>query len=445
MDRFYQTEISKKMMDNFREGGALNYAKGALRAPFALIEKAAKPIMENIVPRQKLGVFADLARRELEKLGPDASREDVRMAMGKAWDSVDNRLGQLVYDNLFWKKAAKDLGAASVRSLGWNLGTLRELGGGAIDALAQGKNLVTGKKAEFTHRMAYLMALPIMTGTMGATMQYLMTGKGPEELRDYFFPKTGEQDAQGRDIRLTIPSYMKDVYHYGHDPIGTVSGKIHPAIALARNMLNNKDYFDRPIRNADDPFIKQLWDATKYTAAQMSPIGITQAVQAATNSQRPAETAANFIGVTQAPKWLSMSKSEQLAQKLNAARQGSGSVETDSAKKQYVRKNDILDRLRNGSQAEKFAAQRDLQEMVASGELPTNAARHIVANSKHAYLANQLTHLDANEAFRVYRAATPAERVEIKDQVASKITRSQLMKTDKSEMMREFSTLAAKR
>jgi len=442
MDRFYQTEISKKMMDNFREGGAFNYAKGTLRAPFALIEKAAKPIMEYIVPRQKLGVFADIARRELEKLGPNASREDVRLAMGKAWDSVDNRMGQLVYDNLFWKKAAKDLGAASVRSLGWNLGTLRELGGGAVDTAVQSGKLLSGKKAEFTHRMAYLAALPVMTGMLGATTQYLLTGKGPDELRDYFFPKTGEKDAQGRDIRLTIPSYMKDVYHYGHDTVGTIAGKVHPAISLVRNMLNNKDYFDRPIRNADDPFIKQLWDTAKYTAQQMSPIGITQAVQAASNSQRPAETAANFVGVTQAPKWLSMSKAEQLAQKLNSAHQGSGSVETAGAQKQYTKKNDILDRLRNGSQADKFAAQRDLQEMVASGELPANSARHIVSNSKHAYLVNQLTHLDANETLRVYRAATPEERAQIKDQVASKITRSQLMKTDKSEMMREFSSLS---
>src|SRR5262249_9503285 len=162
-----------------------------------------------------LGVFAELARRELERLGPAASRDDVRVAMAKAWDSVDNRLGQMVYDNLFWNKAVKDLSMASVRSLGWNLGTIRELGGGAVDTVLAGKDLATGKKPEFTHRMAYLVAMPMLTGIMGAVAGYLMTGKGPDELRDYFFPKTGELDAQGRPIRLTLPSYMKDVYHYG--------------------------------------------------------------------------------------------------------------------------------------------------------------------------------------------------------------------------------------
>jgi hypothetical protein len=53
--------------------------------------------------------------------------------VGRAWDSVDNRLGQLVYDNLFWHNMTKDLGLVATRSLGWNLGTIRELAGGVAD------------------------------------------------------------------------------------------------------------------------------------------------------------------------------------------------------------------------------------------------------------------------------------------------------------------------
>lgn len=53
-----------------------------------------RPILEYIVPRQKLGVFADMASRELEKLGPAADAATTREALRKAWDSVDNRMGQ---------------------------------------------------------------------------------------------------------------------------------------------------------------------------------------------------------------------------------------------------------------------------------------------------------------------------------------------------------------
>jgi hypothetical protein len=51
MDTFYQTGVTKAMKEAFRAG---HYVGGLLRAPFALAEQTAKPIMEWIVPRQKI-------------------------------------------------------------------------------------------------------------------------------------------------------------------------------------------------------------------------------------------------------------------------------------------------------------------------------------------------------------------------------------------------------
>lgn len=62
-----------------------------------------------------------------------ATEEVKNRALRQAWDSIDNRFGQLVYDNLFWNKSAKDIGMVMTRSLGWNLGTVREIGGGLKD------------------------------------------------------------------------------------------------------------------------------------------------------------------------------------------------------------------------------------------------------------------------------------------------------------------------
>ncbi len=98
----------------------------------AFVEAVAWPIMEWLVPRMKLGVFADMARFELDHLPPDATEAEVRRVLGAAWDSVDNRLGQVVYDNLFWDRRFKDLLMVAFRSVGWNMGTFRELGGGAV-------------------------------------------------------------------------------------------------------------------------------------------------------------------------------------------------------------------------------------------------------------------------------------------------------------------------
>ena len=134
MDRAFQTAYRRTFMRAIRRG---NIIGGVLRAPAAAIETAAWPIMEFVVPRMKLGVFFELARSELERMGPNAPREAVRERMAQAWDVVDDRLGEVVYDNLFWNRWAKDMAMITARSVGWNWGTWRVIFGGAIDITRQ--------------------------------------------------------------------------------------------------------------------------------------------------------------------------------------------------------------------------------------------------------------------------------------------------------------------
>jgi hypothetical protein len=74
----------------------------------------------------------------------DASAAEVADALAKIWDSIDNRFGQLVYDNLFWHKYTKDLALLTVRLPGWNVGDIREIAGGTVDTM---KYLGIGGKA----------------------------------------------------------------------------------------------------------------------------------------------------------------------------------------------------------------------------------------------------------------------------------------------------------
>lgn len=290
MDSFYETQISKRLMEAFRAGNVL----GALfRVPGAVMEQAARPIMEYIVPRQKMGVFADLAQYELERLGPNADAQQVQGALARAWDSVDNRLGQLVYDNLFWHKVVKDLAMASVRSVGWNLGTIRELAGGLADSAK-----FAGGKGDFTPRMSYLLALPIIAGLLGAIAYYLWHGHAPKHLKDYYFPT----DARGH--RWSLPTYMKDVYHYGTDPLGTLKGKIHPLASLIWDMLSNKDFFDKPVRNPHHSLVKQAEELASFAAKQVVPFSARGNQQKGAHRQSVQDRVLPFFGITPAPKSL---------------------------------------------------------------------------------------------------------------------------------------------
>lgn len=443
MDSFYQTTMTKRMQEMFSQGGFKGTVGGLWRAPLAALEQTSKPIMEYVVPRQKLGVAADLIRAENERMPPNATLEQKRAAYDKIWDSVDNRMGQMVYDNLFWNKVAKDLAMASVRSVGWNLGTLRELGGGAMDTAKYAKDLLTPKeKAEFTHRMGYTMALPMLTGVLGATYQYLKTGEGPQEMRDYFFPKTGEKDPQGRDVRLTIPTYMKDIYHYAHDPVGTVEGKVHPAISMTIQALNNKDFFGRDIRNSDDPVVQQLLSEAKFFGENLMPIGVRQFQQSQAAGVSKGEQAANFLGITRAPAWIGESSAEQLAGKL--AGDKFKSSKAPDAKVVQDRKN-IQTMLRNGDETQKAQAKAMLSEMVTSGEITQKQKQNLVRGVDHTYLENALSHLDAHEAMRVFKSATVEERQEIRDAVLKKIEHAHIPQEDRKTMREQLEKLLPER
>lgn len=348
MDDFYRTHITQNMMQLFRDAkehlgnGELGNAiwagvKGAARAPFSAIELQAKPIMEWLVPRQKMGVFADLMGHEL-KTNPGMTHEEIRQTAGKIWDSVDNRMGQLVYDNLFWNKTAKDIGMASVRSLGWNLGDIRELGGAGADTLKALKNLATGQKADFTYKMDYAIALPLVVGALGAVTNYLMTGQAPQDLRDIFAPRTGRLDPNGSPERIWYPSYIKDIYHMSVEPGKTVVGKLHPMLNAMAEMLQNKDYYGTEIRHKDDPAIQQAADLAKHMGETFVPFGMrnikreldTSGGETTLSNVLPKiaghpSTLLPMIGITPAPKSINQTPAERLLDQEMAAHREQGS------------------------------------------------------------------------------------------------------------------------
>jgi hypothetical protein len=182
----------------------------------------------------KLAAFKELAEFEMKKLHDDYGKEqlkptemDENRVLARALDSVENRLGQMRYDNLFWNKTFKDLLMASVRSVGWNMGTLREFTGAVGDLVRGAHGASTGKgKMEFTPRMAYAITYPLIMGMQGAIAYYLMNGKAPETTKDYYFPRTGNKNPDGTDERVSFPSYIKDLYAYGTGFQTSVRGRL---------------------------------------------------------------------------------------------------------------------------------------------------------------------------------------------------------------------------
>lgn len=414
MDQFYSTNAAQQMKKLFQSG---KYIQGIFKAPFAAIEASSKPILEYIVPRQKLGIFSDIMKMELEH-NPNMSHEELRSIAQKAWDSVDNRMGQLVYDNLFWNRTFKDLLMASVRSVGWNLGTIREVGGGIGDLGQLGKG-PKGRGANLSYRTAYLAALPIIAGTLGAIYQYLRTGKGPQELKDYYFPRTGAMDENGDPVRVSIPSYMKDLYHYTQHPVTTVTNKLSPLIGMTVQMLNNKDYFGVKIHNEDDPLVRQMADEAEYILKQMIPFGIRNAQRNMQNNKQLRDIVEPFIGITPAPYDINQTKAETLAHRISAQKMPiGGRTKEDADRSKLLR--DFSKRLKLNDptvRTDMFQAIRDRQVT------PLQIAK-INRESHLTPLQRQVHSFSAAEIKKVYDIATPEEKKQIENMMKAKIARS---------------------
>ena len=412
MDKFYHTDFKSKMVDAFKQS---HYWGAVWRSPFAAVESLMWPILEYIVPRQKLGVFSDIARMELER-NPRMGHAELRRTMQKAWDSVDNRLGQLVYDNLFWNKITKDLAMASVRSVGWNLGTIREIVGGGMDTAVQANRLLQGKKPEMTYRMSYILAVPMVVGMAGAITQYLMSGQLPGHnkdgeyegdeaaVKDLFFPRTGETDEKGKDRRVVLPSYVKDVYHYYKDPVTTVTNKVHPALSTMADMFRNEDFYGTEIRHADDPLVKQLTDLALFGVKSYEPFAVRGFRQNRKNEESFGRSAMPFFGITPAPSSVYKTKAEEIITEYQKRVMPEGPRTQQAAEIRELKQS-----LRKAARKQ-AGVPEELRNAVREGKITVDEAYDLLKYRDDKPIQTGFRSLPMAEALKVWEAATPEEK-----------------------------------
>lgn len=90
--------------------------------------------MEMMVPNAKMAVFEAMWNVEKKSIPKDASPADIARRARKIGDMVEDRMGQLTYDNLNWNKYFKQTMMLATRALGWDLGSIRAIYGAGIDA-----------------------------------------------------------------------------------------------------------------------------------------------------------------------------------------------------------------------------------------------------------------------------------------------------------------------
>lgn len=313
MDKFYHTNAIENFKKTFRASGGLAKVPLAWRWFPAMLEAASFPTMEYLVPRMKMGVFMKMAQHEINALPPTATSLDYRKVLAKVWDHVDNRMGQLVYDNLFWNRMMKDIGMLSIRSLGWNVGTVREVGGAiTVDIPKALASMSRGKIPEITPKIGYLTGMIAIIATYGAAMQYLLTGEAPKSVIDMFAPRTGFTREDGAIDRVMLPSYMRDIIAIARQESGPpiigpafklASHKLHPDIAVVTSLLENRDFMNALLWDPSDPVSKQAYDMISWIVDQYVPIGTRAVMQSEKTYGDSPLRYASLVGITPAPSY----------------------------------------------------------------------------------------------------------------------------------------------
>jgi hypothetical protein len=335
METGLRTEQSVKAYRDWFSG---HRVRAAARSPVAFTELLAKPIMDYLVPRQKAGVFAELAGRIIEQ-NPGKSLEELTPQFRQAWNRVDARLGQVKYDRLFVDNVAKNVVQGLVRAPGWTGGTIAEIGGAFPDTMKFFQEWKkTGKAPEnIPDRVAYTASLLITMGSANALLTYLFTGTAPKGL-DFFAFRTGHKDEQGNAERFLLPSYMKDLVAYARQPLTTLEHKTHPLLSVIDDVAQNRDYYGYEIFDPNANVAKQAAQTGKYVIKSFEPFwtrGVRKEQERGAGALRQALP---LVGVMPAPGYITRSPMQNEISKLYQLRTGErtkpfGSQEKDAEKK----------------------------------------------------------------------------------------------------------------
>lgn len=390
---------NREMLGMIKRGELLGAGKAAafniLRIPMAAVEATMRPLFTYYIPRLKVGAFRDVFAAELERNSSriqDGTISRETLARG-VWNNIENRMGELNYDNLFWDRNLKTGLMLATRAVGWNLGTVRELGGAVPDAASsfgftkEGREDFKKHGFNFTPKMGYTVSLFIFVATLGAIYQYLHTGKKPSSVKDLFYPQNGATTASGDPYRVEFPTYLKDIYQSGvpqlasGDPFGgfdsfasMLKNKSAPELSAILDIMGNRDFYGNEIRNPHDNNTTQAKQVALYLLSTLTPFTIQQQQNLAAGKSTLEQQAEAFFGIIKAPSAVIQSDYEKQIAALYQDQVGLHSPETPEQAAQYDAKQMVVDAIKKGDYS-------GIQKLVSEGIIKPSGVRTFIQNA----------------------------------------------------------------
>jgi hypothetical protein len=293
------------------------YAKAAALQIAHGIEAMQHPLFGNWIPALKTAAYLNeaklllYARPDLLQ-GTAESTNQLRIELNNIRKSMDNRFGEMQYTKEFIPRLLRAATQASFLSVGWNLGVLREFGGGHVVDVPKTLGIAatnpfrkTKIQNEISTRTVYASVYLAGTVMIGGILHYLLTGEPPKEMKDYIYPgKEGER----KNTMFFSREYGAMYYHYLNEGLlkgseNLIAGKMAPMFGSMGEIIANRDYYGRQIYDPNaNPFEQTKQMMLHFGVGTLSPISIQAALSG--KITEPSDEAMALAGFSPAPGYV---------------------------------------------------------------------------------------------------------------------------------------------
>jgi hypothetical protein len=392
------TEAAKMRAKYGKVIGTAAMVKNPVTLALATVEQVAKPLMQYYVPMAKIGVFAE-EYREFLRRNPVAGETQRNLAARNISKRIEDRLGQVSYDNMNLNKFARQIAFMAVRATGWDVGSLKVAlapQGEAVQALGHLATKATGGKLIdapmpnpeglahpwATNRMTYLVASSVLAAMVSQITRSITHAihpevpSAPDSIKDIFYPRVGGKDASGRDKRVAVPGYMgkelPEIWHIENEAargnlspaFGYLWSKVHPTPKTIFSLISGKDWQGNDIfERSTEPFFsaQHAKDAAqnagrmgKFLAKEMTPYSVSNLLGGRPGYDSKADVVRQFMGFVQPKTSMLDTASETYLSERRAESMKKGATPDQAEQRNTIR--DLTTKFANGDTKSAFDA-----------------------------------------------------------------------------------------
>lgn len=431
----------EEMFANTKEAAAKgNYIGSGIRALRDSMDVPSWHLLNDMIPAVKASNFVDdfLQERQLHAKDLDSGKmTDVTLAR-RVMKQVENKFGEVNYQNKFMNKFNKTLAMFLTRAPGFRTGTMKFLAkdvtinqmaevGKAIKDSIEGRTVKMPRMTSGTGTLIATMATHALMSTLISNMFGDKEDNGKTPLLDMGYPRVGGKDAHGNPNRIKFLDYASEAFTIARNPLHYITSAASAPVSRIREAMNNRDYYGRQVFDETAQGIagkaKAAVDILKHLVSPNNFLfsGMKHEMQDKDTPFLKALGRNTFANP--APSDLTQTPDEELLSKFAQQDRAQAGLPEEEWQTRTLK-----------SRARAALRQKDTGPLMAaykSGKLSMDDVNRLVADVKDTPQQASFKHLDLGQAIRVYQVASPQRQQQYMPYLETKLNELPILSQEK--------------